>query len=312
MILSVEDLRVYFSSARGDVKALDGVGLDVKEGEIVGLAGESGCGKTTLSLAISRLIYPPGRIESGKVLFEGDDILKLNANEFRSRYRWKKIAMIFQGSMNGFTPVFTIGDQIEEVLEIHGYSGDFGSRTKELMRMVELDPVIADRYPHELSGGQKQRAFIAMALAVDPPFLIADEPTTALDVVTQVSIMNLLKRLRKEKGISILIITHDLALLSEIVDRAYILYAGRMAELGSAEQIFKGPKHPYTQGLIGSIPTLKSTKIEGIAGFMPDLANLPPGCKFAQRCPYAMQVCGKEEPQLKEIGEGQRVACWLY
>ncbi len=311
-MLSVEDLRVYFSSPRGDVKALDGVDLQVSEGEVVGLAGESGCGKSTLSLAISRLIYPPGRIESGKILFQGNDILKMGPNEFRAGYRWKKIAMIFQGSMNGFTPVFTIGEQIEEVLEIHQYAGDFASRTKDLMKMVELDPVIAERYPHELSGGQKQRAFIAMALAVDPPFLIADEPTTALDVVTQVNIMNLLKRLRKEKGISILIITHDLALLSEIVDRAYILYAGRMAELGTAEQIFKEPKHPYTQGLIGSIPTLQSTKIEGIAGFMPDLANLPPGCKFAQRCPYAMQVCGKEEPLLKETKEGQRVACWLY
>ncbi len=311
-MLSVRDLSVYFSSSRGEVKALDGVSLDVSEGEIVGLAGESGCGKTTLSLAVSRLIYPPGRIASGSILFEGNDVLKLTATQFRETYRWKKIAMIFQGSMNGFTPVFTIGDQIEEVLEIHRYGGDPAARTRELLRMVELDPSIAERFPHELSGGQKQRAFIAMALAVDPPFLIADEPTTALDVVTQVSIINLLKRLRKEKHISILIITHDLALLSEIVDRAYILYAGRMAEVGTAEEIFRDPKHPYTKGLIASIPTLKSTKIEGIAGFMPDLANLPPGCKFAPRCPYAMEVCTKEEPQLKGVREAQRVACWLY
>ncbi len=311
-MLSVRDLSVYFSSSRGEVKALDGVSLDVSEGEIVGLAGESGCGKTTLSLAVSRLIYPPGRIASGSILFEGNDVLKLTATQFRETYRWKKIAMIFQGSMNGFTPVFTIGDQIEEVLEIHRYGGDPAARTRELLRMVELDPSIAERFPHELSGGQKQRAFIAMALAVDPPFLIADEPTTALDVVTQVSIINLLKKLRKEKHISILIITHDLALLSEIVDRAYILYAGRMAEVGTAEEIFRDPKHPYTKGLIASIPTLKSTKIEGIAGFMPDLANLPPGCKFAPRCPYAMEVCTKEEPQLKGVREAQSVACWLY
>ncbi len=312
MILSVRDLTVYFSSPRGEVKAVDGVDLDVAEGEIVGLAGESGCGKTTLSLAITRLIYPPGHVVSGQVNFEGRDILQVSINDFRVGYRWKKIAMVFQGSMNGFTPVFTVGDQIKEVLEIHEYQGDADSRTRELMKMVELDPTIAGRYPHELSGGQKQRAFIAMALAMDPPFLIADEPTTALDVVTQVSIMNLLKRLRKDRQISILIITHDLALLSEIVDRAYILYAGRMAEFGTAEEIFQDPKHPYTKGLIASIPTLKTTRIEGIAGFMPDLANQPPGCKFSSRCPYAMEICRKDEPQLKILQEGRRVACWLY
>ncbi len=312
MIISVRDLRVYFSSPRGQVKALDGVDLDVGKGEIVGLAGESGCGKSTLALAISRLIFPPGKIIGGVVNFDETDVLTLSNEEFRTQYRWKKISMVFQGSMSGFTPVFTIGSQIREVLEIHGYQEDPTKRVAELLKMVELDPEIAERYPHELSGGQKQRAFIAMALAVDPPFLIADEPTTALDVVTQVSIMNLLKKLRAEKGISILLITHDLALLSEIVDRLYILYAGKMAETGTAEEIFRDPKHPYTKGLIASIPTLKSTKITGIAGFMPDLANIPPGCKFYPRCPYVMEVCKKDEPNLKNVREDQRVACWLY
>lgn len=312
MILSVRDLKVYFSSPRGEVKALDGVDLDVADGEIVGLAGESGCGKTTLSLAITRLIYPPGHVVSGQVNFEDRDILQVSTNDFRVGYRWKKMAMVFQGSMNGFTPVFTVGDQIKEVLEIHEYQGDVASRIRELMKMVELDHAIADRYPHELSGGQKQRAFIAMALALDPPFLIADEPTAALDVITQVSIMNLLKRLRKEREISILIITHDLALLSEIADRAYILYAGRMAESGTAEEIFQDPKHPYTKGLIASIPTLESASIEGVSGFMPDLANLLPGCKFNSRCPHATEICRKDEPPLKVIQEGRRVACWLY
>ena len=222
------------------------------------------------------------------------------------------MSMIFQGSMNGFTPVFTIGHQIDEVLEIHGYQGNRPERISELLKMVELDPETAERYPHELSGGQKQRAFIAMALAVDPPFLIADEPTTALDVVTQVSIMNLLKKLRKERGIAILLITHDLALLSEIVDRVYILYAGRMAETGTAMEIFQEPKHPYTKGLMASIPTLKSSKIVGIEGFMPDLANMPPGCKFYPRCPYVMEICKRDEPQLKNVKEDQSVACWLY
>jgi peptide/nickel transport system ATP-binding protein len=312
MILSVRDLRVYFSSPRGQVKALDGVNLDVDRREIVGLAGESGCGKSTLALAISRLIFPPGKIVDGKVSFDGRDVLSLSEEEFRREYRWRKIAMVFQGSMNGFTPVFTIGYQINEVLQIHGFEGDLQARVSELLRMVDLDPEIAIRYPHELSGGQKQRAFIAMALALDPPFLIADEPTTALDVVTQVSIMNLLKRLRKENGIAILLITHDLALLSEVVDRMYILYAGRMAETGTAEEIFREPMHPYTKGLIASIPTLQSTKIAGIEGFMPDLANLPPGCKFYPRCPYVMDVCKINEPELRNVKGDQRVACWLY
>ncbi len=312
MIVSVRDLRVYFSSPRGQVKVLDGVDLDVGKGEIVGLAGESGCGKSTLALAISRLIFPPGKIVGGIVDFDGVDILNLSKEEFRTQYRWKKISMVFQGSMSGFTPVFTIGSQIAEVLEIHGHQEDPSKKVAELLKMVELDPSIAERFPHELSGGQKQRAFIAMALAVDPPFLIADEPTTALDVVTQVSIMNLLKKLRKEKGISILLITHDLALLSEIVDRLYILYAGKMAETGTAEEIFGDPKHPYTKGLISSIPTIKSREIVGIAGFMPDLANIPPGCKFYPRCPYVMEVCKKDEPKLKNIREDQSVACWLY
>jgi peptide/nickel transport system ATP-binding protein len=312
VILSVRNLKVYFSSNRGQVKAVDDVSLDLDRGEIVGLAGESGCGKSTLALAISRLIYPPGKIVGGNVEFEGKDILKLSNEAFRRNYRWKKMAMVFQGSMNGFTPVFTIGYQIREVLQIHGYNGNVRERAIELLKMVELDPDVGNRYPHELSGGQKQRAFIAMALALDPPFLIADEPTTALDVVTQINIMNLLKKLRKEKGISILLITHDLALISEVVDRVYVLYAGRMAEYGSAQDVFESPQHPYTKGLINSIPTLKSTKIAGIEGFMPDLANLPPGCKFYPRCPYVMEVCKKDEPQLRNVRESQYVSCWLY
>jgi peptide/nickel transport system ATP-binding protein len=312
MMLEVNDLRVYFSSPRGDVKAVDGVDLSVGKGEVVGVAGESGCGKTTLALAVSRLILKPGKIVGGKVNFDGTDVLSISEEEFREKYRWKKIAMVFQGSMNGFTPVFTIGSQIHEVLEIHHYAGDLQLRTEELLRMVDLDPEIATRYPHELSGGQKQRAFIAMALAVNPDFLIADEPTTALDVITQTSIINLLKRLRSEKKIAILLITHDLALLSEIVDRVCVMYAGKAVEVGSSEEIFNSPKHPYTKGLIASVPTLKNARISGIGGYMPDLANLPIGCNFADRCPFVMDVCRKQEPKLVQLQEGQKVACWLY
>ncbi len=312
MMLEVSGLKVYFSSARGDVKAVDGMDLTVDRGEVVGLAGESGCGKTTLALAISRLIMRPGRIAGGNVFFDGSDVLKIQSEEFREKYRWKKIAMIFQGSMNGFTPVFTIGYQINEVLEIHNYMGDRKKRLDDLLKMVDLDSETATRYPHELSGGQKQRAFIAMALAVDPDFLIADEPTTALDVITQTSIINLLKKLRLDKKISILLITHDLALLSEIVDRVYIMYAGKAVEVGSADEIFNSPKHPYTQGLIASIPTLKNLHIKGIGGYMPDLANLPPGCSFASRCPHVMEICKNSEPKLLTVKEKQKVACWLY
>jgi peptide/nickel transport system ATP-binding protein len=312
MMIDAQELRVYFSSPRGLVKAIDGVDFHVDRGEIVGVAGESGCGKTTLALALSQLISSPGKIVGGRIEFEGKDITKMNEEEFRKNYRWKKIAMVFQGSMNGFTPVFTIGSQIDEVLRIHGYEDDREERIRELLQMVELNPSISARYPHELSGGQKQRAFIAMALAVDPPFLIADEPTTALDVLTQTSIINLLKTLRRKKQISIMLITHDLALLSEIVDRIYILYAGKLAEVGTSEEVFGQPKHPYTKGLISSVPSINSTSITGISGFMPDLANLPAGCKFAPRCPNVMTICRNEEPKLKRVKEGQEAACWLY
>lgn len=235
--------------------------------------------------------------------------MKLDEDKFRREYRWKKMAMVFQGSMNGFTPVFTIGSQIKEVLNLHGKEGT-DKVVREQLELVELDETIARRYPHELSGGQKQRAFIAMALALEPEVLVADEPTTALDVITQVHIMNLLKALRKDLGISILLITHDLALISEAVDRLYVMYAGGVVEEGASSDFFAKPKHPYSQGLLGSTPTLTSNEIKGIPGFLPDLANLPPGCRFMPRCPFAMEVC-KQMPELKGVGR-ERVACWLY
>jgi peptide/nickel transport system ATP-binding protein len=257
-----------------------------------------------------RLLTPPGKVVAGEVLYRGIDILKLDAEEFRANYRWKKLAMVFQGSMNGFTPVFTIGSQIKEVLTLHGKQAS-DEVVRELLEQVQLDETIARRYPHELSGGQKQRAFIAMSLALEPEVLVTDEPTTALDVITQVNMMNLLKALRKELGISIILITHDLALISEAVDRLYIMYAGGVAEEGVSAEFFAKPKHPYSQGLLASTPTLNSKEIKGIPGFLPDLANLPPGCWFAPRCPFAMEICKKEMPSLKGVG-GERVACWLY
>ncbi|MEM4042578.1 MAG: ABC transporter ATP-binding protein [Saccharolobus sp.] len=312
MLLEVKDLKIYFYTKRGVVKAVDGVNLNLDKEEIIGLAGESGSGKSTIGYGIMRLVPFPGRIESGKILFKGEDILSLDENTFRKNYRWKKIAMVFQGSMSGFTPVFKIRDQIIEVLKIHEWNGDYDERVNELFKMVNMDPALADKYPHELSGGQKQRAFIAMALALNPEILIADEPTTALDVMVQANILNLLKKLRKDLGISIIFITHDLALLSEISDRTYILYAGKIMESGSSEVIFKRPRHPYTQLLIESIATLDKDVIRGIPGFMPDLSNPPIGCRFNTRCPYAKDICFKEEPKFKLFSDGDEVACWLY
>ncbi len=253
ILLEAKGLSIYFPTSRGDVKAVDNVDLSLDEHEIVGIVGESGAGKSTLALGLLRLLTPPGKVVAGQALFQGTDILKLDEDKFRREYRWKKMAMVFQGSMNGFTPVFTIGSQIKEVLNLHGKEGT-DKVVREQLELVELDETIARRYPHELSGGQKQRAFIAMALALEPEVLVADEPTTALDVITQVHIMNLLKALRKDLGISILLITHDLALISEAVDRLYVMYAGGVVEEGASSDFFAKPKHPYSQGLLGIDP----------------------------------------------------------
>jgi peptide/nickel transport system ATP-binding protein len=309
-LLRTKGLKIYYSSLRGDIRAAEDINLEVGRGEIVGVAGESGSGKTTIALGMMRLINKPGRIAGGEIDFDGTDILTLAEDQFRRDYRWSKMSMVFQGSMNGFTPVFTIGSQIDEVMKIHGREGG-ELAVRKLLQMVDLDESIAKRYPHELSGGQKQRAFIAMALALEPKLLFADEPTTALDVITQANIVNLLKRLRLEMGISILLITHDLALLSEAVDTLYIMYAGRMVESGSSKDVFGKRKHPYTQGLMAATPTLQSNDIKGIPGFMPDLANLKEMCSFSPRCPFVMDRCKTERPELKR-SEGEDVACWLY
>lgn len=310
-LLRVEKLRIYFHMPRGVVRAVDDVDIELGKGEIIGIAGESGSGKSTTALGIMRLIMPPGRIEGGKIYFKDQELLGLSERAFNKEYRWKKIAMVFQGSMNGFTPVYKIREQIREVLEVHDYSGDPDQRVNELMKLVNLDPSLADRYPHELSGGQRQRAFIAMALALNPEVLIADEPTTALDVITQAHIINLLKTLRKELGISIIFITHDIALMSMIADRMYIMYAGRVVEEADTVTIVRRARHPYTKLLMEAVPDLKKETIRGIPGFMPDLARLPQGCRFQTRCPFVMPICKEKEPQLEEVEPHHKSACWL-
>ena len=307
-VLEVENLSTIYQTSRGRVHALDDVSFALPDGESIGIAGESACGKSTLGLSMIRMIQG-GKIESGKIIFEGNSILDLPESDFDSKYRWKKIAMIFQGAMNSLDPVFTIKQQIVEVLKQHNYEGDFDRLLLDAIHSVNLDENVLKKYPHELSGGMKQRIIIAMALLLKPKFVIADEPTTALDVLIQAQIVNLLKKLKKE-GMSIMLITHDLAILSEIAEKIGIMYGGKMIEFGTAYDIYKNPKHPYTKGLLESIPTLHGDKPKFIKGNPPDLVEPKQGCRFIDRCPEAMEKCKKDPPKFKT--NSGYVMCWLY
>ena len=313
-LLEVKGLRTYYYTYRGVVKAVDNVSFEVEKGETLGLAGESGCGKSTAAYSIIKLVPPPGRIVGGSIIFDGMDITKMSEKEVRDKIRWKRISMVFQGAMNALTPVYTVQKQIVEVLTYHAKMDKKAAieRAAELLEMVGLDRTVLRRYPHELSGGMKQRAFIAMALALNPDLLIADEPTTALDVVVQAQILNLMKRLQKEFNLSLILITHDLSVTAEMSDKVAIMYAGKVVEYGPSELIFREPLHPYSEGLIMSIPSLRNPrKVKWIPGLPPDLVEPPPGCRFHPRCPHAMDRCKKEEPPLVEE-RGRKVACWLY
>ncbi|MEM2224432.1 MAG: ABC transporter ATP-binding protein [Acidilobaceae archaeon] len=314
VLLEVENLKTYYYTLRGPVRAVDNVSFELEKGRVLGIAGESGCGKSTLAWSILGLVPPPGRIVSGTIVLDGIDIVKLSEDELRSKIRWKKVSMIFQGAMNSLNPVYTAGAQIEEVLIYHGRmnKADAKRRVYELLESVGLDRSLANRYPHELSGGQKQRVVIAMALALEPDIVIADEPTTALDVVVQAQILNLMKKLQREKGISIILITHDLSVIAEMADEVAIMYAGKIVEYGNSEQIFYKPRHPYTHLLMKAVPKLKGAKesLIYIPGQPPDLMNPPKGCRFKPRCPWAMDICDKD-PEEFNLEEGRRVACWL-
>jgi len=315
-VLEVKDVKTFFYTAKGVVRAVDGVSINVRKGETLGIAGESGCGKSTLAYSIIRLVPPPGRIVGGEVLFMGKNVLKLSEEDFRKEVRWKGISMIFQGAMNALNPVYKVGDQIAEPLMLHkGLSKtEAYKRVYELLQIVGIDPRRAHNYPHELSGGMKQRVMIAMALSLNPSLVIADEPTTALDVVIQAQIMNLLKNLKKELGISIILITHDLALIAEISDKVAIMYAGKIVEYGLSEQVYDNPLHPYTKGLVLSVPRLHGElkELAWIPGAPPDLRQPPPGCRFHPRCNMRMPLCTKEEPPLIEVEPDHYTACWLY
>jgi len=316
MLLEIRNLKTYFFTSRGIVKAVDNVSLSLEEGQVLGLAGESGCGKSTLAYSIIRLIPPPGLTVGGEILFENTNILELSNETFRKEYRMKKISMIFQGAMQALTPVYTVGQQLYEVFKYHTEMSykEALPLMEEQLKAVALDPSILKRYPHELSGGQKQRVMIAMALLLKPKLVIADEPTTALDVIVQAQILNLLKQLQSKYGTSMILISHDLSIIAELADKVAIMYAGKIVEVAPALDLYKEPLHPYTQKLIKSIPRLKQKvdKLEFIPGVPPDLRNPPNGCRFHPRCPYVMDICKRVEPQLMEVKPKHYVACHLY
>ncbi len=310
--LAVSGLKAYYFTEKGPVKAVDGVNLQLSGSESMGIVGESACGKSTLGAALMRSMQPPGKIVGGTIMLNDNDILKMAEQEFNRSVRWKKIAMVFQGAMNALDPVYSVESQLQEILREHGFGGNVEEKISESLSAVGLDPSVARRYPHELSGGMKQRVVIAMALLLEPDLLIADEPTTALDVLVQSQIIALLKRLRKEKGITIILITHDLALVAQLADRIGIMYAGQLVEVGSADEVYKSPKHPYTQALIAAVPRLRSKekKINFVAGSPPSLLSPPAGCRFYARCPHAMDVCKKDPPEFPT--KTGYVRCWLY
>ncbi len=319
-ILEIRGLRTYFYTPAGVVKAVDGLDLSIRRGQVLGLVGESGCGKSVTSLSIMRLIDAPGKILEGEVLFDGQDLLKLSETEM-SHIRGNRISMIFQNPQSSLNPVLKIGDQISEVLEIHGENkSQVWTRTVELLQLVGIADAEekAHTYPYQISGGQAQRVMIAMALALNPELLIADEPTTALDVTIQAQILDLIRGLRAEFDTSVILITHDLGVIAEMVDTVAVMYAGRIVEQTDVETLFDEPLHPYTRGLIASIPVLGLVKerLDVIPGIVPDLIDLPPGCKFASRClareKYHLRICNKAEPGLTSSKRGHAVRCWLY
>jgi peptide/nickel transport system ATP-binding protein/oligopeptide transport system ATP-binding protein len=321
VILDIRDLKTFFYTYDGVAKAVDGISYRLSAGEPLGIVGESGCGKSVSALSILRLIPdPPGRIVGGQIFFKENNLLEFSHERMRE-IRGNRISMIFQEPMTSLNPVFTVGDQIAEAFRLHQ-----GLRRKEALeksidalRLVNIPSPekCIDRYPHELSGGMRQRAMIAMALACNPEILIADEPTTALDVTIQAQIIDLMLQLKEELGMAIILITHDLGIIAETVKRVIVMYAGKIVEEAPTRPIFKSPHHPYTQGLLQSMPRLGDkvrvgrARLEEIPGIVPSLYELPAGCRFFTRCRYAMEICEKEEPELEEIEQGHFCRCWL-
>ncbi len=317
-ILSLRGLRTTFATPLGSFSAIDGIDLDLFEGETLCLVGESGCGKSVTALSILRLLpEPPARIEAGEVRYRGTDLLRLPLEEMR-HLRGNRIAMIFQEPMTSLNPVFTVGNQIEEVLQVHTEQSrsERRERVTELLELVGI-PSPAERagdYPHQLSGGMRQRVMIAMALSCDPKLLLADEPTTALDVTIQAQVLEVMARLSRELGTAVIVITHNLGVVARYADRVNVMYGGRIVEMGPATAIYHEPQHAYTLGLLESVPRLdvREGRLIPIEGSPPDLTNLPPGCSFAPRCRFATDQCRNERPELVEVAPDHRAACWHH
>jgi len=314
-LLDVQNLKTYYTTLRGPVKAVDDVSFSIEKGEALGLAGESGCGKTTVALSILKILPLGGKILGGQIFFEGEDITKIHEKEFRNRIRWKGISIVFQGAMNALNPVYKVGDQIIEAILLHEKISKSGARkrTEKLLETVGLEPSRADHYPHEFSGGMRQRALIAMALACNTKLLIADEPGTALDVIVAAQVLKLLKELKEKLNLTLIMITHDLSIIAETCEKTAIMYAGKVAEYADTVSVFKQPLHPYTQGLMGAFPSIKTskTRIASIPGVPPDLLDPPIGCRFHPRCKYCMEICRTKEPEVLEVDKGHFVSCHL-
>ena len=314
ILLNVEDLSMHYSTRAGEVSAVDNVSFSLKKGEAMGLVGESGCGKTSIATTLLRLMPDNALVKGGHVYLDDTDLLSLREEEMR-QVRWKRISMVFQAAMNALNPVYKVGEQIIEALETHhmfATNEEARQRIVELFTLVDLDPKMLDQYPHEYSGGMRQRAVIAMSLACHPDLIIADEPTTALDVIVQDNLLREMMALQKKLGMSMIYISHDIAVIAEVSDRIGVMYAGRLVELATSEHIFKRPLHPYTYGLMSAFPSIIGPKREltTLPGEPPDLIKPPPGCRFHPRCPFATEICTKEVPEFTDMGGGHFVACY--
>jgi peptide/nickel transport system ATP-binding protein len=312
-VLQVKDLTMHYQTRQGTVKAVDGISFELARGEVLGLVGESGCGKTSIAVTLMKLLPDNALILKGQVLLDGQDLITMDDTTLR-KYRWRRISMIFQAAMNSLNPVHRVGDQIVEAIEAH----DMATTLKEaqetvdrLFRLVGLDPRLTDRYPHEFSGGMRQRAVIAMALACQPDVIVADEPTTALDVIVQDRILRQIKEIQTDLNMSMIYITHDIAVVAEVTDRIGVMYAGKLVELGSTADVFERPIHPYTKALLSVFPSIRGEKrpLTTLGGEPPNLVDPPTGCRFHPRCPYATAICQQEEPPIV-VRDGHWAACW--
>ncbi len=315
-IIIVDGLSVYYLTFKGFVRAVDNASLDIRRGEIMGIVGESGSGKSTLALAIMRLLPPTAKIVKGSILFDGEDLTKISESKLKD-ILWKRIALIPQAALNALNPVLKIADHFLETAKAHGINSKEWviDRASKLLELLRLEPErVLKSYPHELSGGMKQRVLIALAMLLEPEVLILDEPTTALDVLTQRYILDLLKDLHAKTNITMIFITHDIAVIADIADRVTVMYAGKIFEVGDIFTVFKNPYHPYSVALMKSIPSLVGPieEMKSIPGTLPDLVNPPPGCRFAPRCQHAMEICKKREPPIIELKPGHKISCWLH